>query len=91
MLTFGLINFSWIFFRANSLSDAFQIIGTIFTNPGRLYIGDGADITAPVYALLAVFLMLIVEVTKEFMSPKYVFLLFLGGNFTPNLSFYPGQ
>jgi len=30
LFTFSLINFSWIFFRANSISDAFYIIGNIF-------------------------------------------------------------
>lgn len=30
LLTFLLVNFSWIFFRANSLSDAFHVIANIF-------------------------------------------------------------
>lgn len=39
--TFVLINFAWIFFRANSISDAFYIVKTITTNMGELYIGRG--------------------------------------------------
>lgn len=41
LVTFVLINFAWIFFRANSIGDAFYIIKTIATNLGDLYIGRG--------------------------------------------------
>ena len=32
MTTFSLVSFSWIFFRAGSLSDAFVLIGKLFTS-----------------------------------------------------------
>ena len=66
--TFLLINFAWIFFRANSIGDALYIVKTIITNPGKLYIGSGADITAPVYALLAISILLLVEIKKEYFN-----------------------
>ena len=68
IITFALINFSWIFFRANNITDALYIVQTIFTNPGNLYIGSGFDITAPIYALLAIFILLIVEIKNEFFN-----------------------
>lgn len=34
LITFMLVCFAWIFFRANNIEDAFTIIGGIFTNPG---------------------------------------------------------
>ncbi len=66
--TFALINFAWIFFRANSLQNATHIIKTIFTNPGRLYIGAGDDIAASLYSALAIAILVIVETKKEFFN-----------------------
>jgi D-alanyl-lipoteichoic acid acyltransferase DltB (MBOAT superfamily) len=37
IITFHQICFSWIFFRANSISDAIHIIRSIFTNPGPIF------------------------------------------------------
>lgn len=70
-LTFVLINFAWIFFRANSISDAFHIIETIATLPGKLYIGEGADKTAPIYALLAIFILVLVELKREYFDELF--------------------
>ena len=33
-INFVLVLLAWVFFRANSASDAFKILGKIFTNPG---------------------------------------------------------
>jgi len=71
ILTFVLINFAWIFFRASSIQDAFYIIKTIFTTPGTLYIGAGADITAPIYALLAISLLFLKEVKREYFNTLF--------------------
>ncbi|WP_106794563.1 MBOAT family protein [Aquimarina sp. Aq78] len=68
LLTFILINFAWIFFRANSIDNAFYIIKTIFTTPGRLYIGSGDDIAALLYAILAIGILLFVETKKEYFN-----------------------
>jgi D-alanyl-lipoteichoic acid acyltransferase DltB (MBOAT superfamily) len=39
-VTFHLVTFAWIFFRANNLSDAWLIVSRILTDPiGRLYLG----------------------------------------------------
>ncbi|MCF8370535.1 MAG: MBOAT family protein [Bacteroidales bacterium] len=71
LITFILINFSRIFFRGNSLSDSLYIIKTIFTNPGKLYIGFGDDVIAPVYAVIAIILLLIVEAKKEYFNSLF--------------------
>ncbi|EZH75319.1 acyltransferase [Aquimarina atlantica] len=71
LLTFVLINFSWIFFRANSIDNAFYIIKTIFTAPGRLYIGSGDDIAALLYAILAIGILLFVETKKEYFNTLF--------------------
>jgi len=40
--TFALIDFTWIFFRANGLSDAFAMIKNIFTYPNPWILFDGS-------------------------------------------------
>ena len=68
VFTFILINFAWIFFRANSITEALYIIKKIGTSPGQLYIGSGDDITASIYAVLAIAIVLSVEIKKEFFN-----------------------
>jgi alginate O-acetyltransferase complex protein AlgI len=63
---FLLTDFAWIFFRANSIDDAFLIIRKIFTFKGPLFIGTPAFM---VYAFLAIVLLLISEFFSEF-NPK---------------------
>lgn len=59
IVTFCFISFAWIFFRANSITDAFTIINKIITNQGPLYKGDGIP------ALLLPLLMIAILVFKE--------------------------
>ncbi len=70
-LTFILINFAWVFFRAKNLEGAFSIIEKIFTKPGSLYIGSGDDVTASFYTVLAISLLLIVEIKREFFNSLF--------------------
>lgn len=42
--TFCLAVFAWIFFRAGSIGDAFDVIGKIFTEGGRLFMDSGTMI-----------------------------------------------
>jgi alginate O-acetyltransferase complex protein AlgI len=67
-LTFVLICFSWIFFRANNLDDAFFILKSIISNPGKLYIPNDADIVAPIYAAIAISILLTTEIKKEYFN-----------------------
>lgn len=70
LITFVFINFSWIFFRANSISDAVYIINSIFTNPGKLYIGSGFDVITPFYSVIAISILLLMELKKEYFDNK---------------------
>jgi alginate O-acetyltransferase complex protein AlgI len=69
--TFVLVNIAWVFFRADTLPEAFHILRTMALHPGRLYIGTGDDVTAPAYAALAVALLLFVEVRREFFAGRF--------------------
>ena len=42
------------------------IIHRVFTTPGDLFLGSGKDITAPLYAMLAIVLLLFIEFKKEY-------------------------
>ncbi len=71
--TFVLVNFAWIFFRAASVGDAVIIIKKFVLNPGRLYIGSGADVTALAYSLIAVFALVMVEIKREYFNSLFSF------------------
>lgn len=68
IITFVLINFTWIFFRSNSIGDAIYALRQIVTNPGKLYIGDGSDIVTPIFAIIGIIILLICEVKKEYFN-----------------------
>jgi alginate O-acetyltransferase complex protein AlgI len=62
-ITYHLVWFSWIYFRAQSLGQANQIMAKIFSQPwGKLFI-PAAD--QMVYALMALMILLSVEVYQE--------------------------
>lgn len=61
--TFLLVMLGWVFFRANSLSDAFLIYKKMFTNHGPLYNGDGKP--AIILPLLLIVFLMCYELSKE--------------------------
>ena len=71
LLTFCLICFTWLFFRANSLSDAFTMISKIFTSLGKIYIPSGNDSLSPLYALFAIAIIMLEEFKSEYLSEKF--------------------
>ncbi len=62
LTTFVLINFTWIFFRANNLSHSFSIIKRMFTESGGLFIGDNAGF---IYSLMAISILLAKDLVDE--------------------------
>ena len=61
--TFLLICFAWIFFRANSTYDAFEIIHRIIYSNGPLFIGNIRDL---IYGFTFLILIVIVEMIEEY-------------------------
>jgi len=51
LLTFLLSSFAWIFFRANTVGDAFHIVSQIFTNQSNPFLGERKTL---IYALSSV-------------------------------------
>jgi alginate O-acetyltransferase complex protein AlgI len=61
--TFLLICFSWIFFRANSIGDAFTVIKKIFTFKGPVFAPEPFMI---IYPIIGIFILLVVEITDSY-------------------------
>jgi len=70
LTTFGLSCFAWIFFRANNVRDAFEIIKKIFTFKGPIFIENPSMI---IYAFSGVLLIFIVELKQEYYRGNFSF------------------
>ncbi len=70
IFTFFLSCFAWIFFRANSTHDAFQIIGNIMKFKGPLYIGTPSVL---IFSIMAIIFLIISEIKKEYFDSKLAF------------------
>lgn len=69
LTTFVLVCFTWIFFRANTITDAFKIITKIFQFKGRLFMQE--DIF---YALTGMGILFITEFMGEYYPEKKLLL-----------------
>ena len=67
-ITISLVTFAWIFFRANSVTDAFTLIGNLKSFGAKPFIGDGISNFA--HSLLAILLLFIVEYKMEYFPGK---------------------
>ena len=67
-ITFALITFSRIFFRATTFDDAILVIKKILTFKGSIF-NEGAWLT--IYSFLAILFLLIVECKKEFYTGSF--------------------
>ena len=70
LVTFLLISFSRIFFRANSLSDAMLIIKKIFTDSGKIFIENPSIM---IFSFAGIIILLLVEMKQEFFATKFSF------------------
>lgn len=69
ILTYIVVMFGLIFFRANTVSDAFLAFRQIFTAPGHLFI----DLNTMGFGLLAIFLLILKDFSDEY-HPNVRFL-----------------
>jgi len=59
---FVLVSFAWIFFRANDVSEAFTIVGKIFTDHGAPFV----DKSVFIYGFTALFILIFKDTKDEF-------------------------
>ncbi len=77
IITFSIVSFAWIFFRADSLSDAVTIINKIFISRGNIFV----DPDTLAYSSVFIVLIFLVDFIEEFyagrirlMNSKYRFV-----------------
>ena len=63
LITFILVTFTWIFFRASNVTDAFLIIKKIFLFSGTLYI---EEIQKMLYCITGIIFLIIIEIRCEY-------------------------
>lgn len=74
-LTFAFVTLAFVFFRANSLTEAFIIVQRIFTSRGPLFITSPPEL---IYSVFGIFLLIIIESRTEYQHN--VFSLFYHQN-----------
>jgi D-alanyl-lipoteichoic acid acyltransferase DltB (MBOAT superfamily) len=67
-ITFILVSFTWIFFRADDFQTAIRIVKSIFTLSGPLFI----DKPTLVYSLIGISLLVLIEIKREFGKSSYL-------------------
>ena len=71
LLTLVLVTFAWIFFRANTVADAFLLISRLKTFGGPLFMGDGISNFG--HCILAIVILFAVEYKMEYFPQKFNF------------------
>jgi len=67
---FILVLLAWVFFRANSTTDAFDILGKIFTNPG---IPFKENMTTYIYGIFGLLILMMKEISEEYFPNSNLF------------------
>lgn len=84
-ITFGLVTLAWVFFRSNTVSDAFDILHKIFLLHGELYIGTPSIF---MYCILGIATLVLADFRNEYL-PRSI-SLFDNDNFLIRLLSYSG-
>lgn len=71
IITFILVGFAWIFFRANTVADSFIVVQSIFTKGGSLFTNN---IDSIVLGIMGVITLLLFEFLHENNNGDFVFL-----------------
>jgi len=75
VITFCLLLFTWIFFRSNTIAEAFSIIGKIFSFQGKIFFGETSEVMNSLFhSVIAIFLLMSAEVIKEYFYDNSSFL-----------------
>ena len=67
LLTFSLVTFSWIFFRAQNLNEAFEIVGKLFTSHGPVFYKP----SELVFAMISLGSLIILDLKAEYFNHKF--------------------
>jgi len=70
-VTFILVLFAWIFFRAGSIDDAFNIIEKIFTLPGPAFYENPSNL---IFGLMGISVLLLVDLKQEYFGGRWLLI-----------------
>lgn len=70
IITFILACLAWIFFRANNLADAIEIIQSIFSMSGPVYIGNPSVM---IYSVFGILFLITTEIVREYYKGLHIF------------------
>ncbi len=68
LITVLLVSFAWIFFRANTFSDALTIIRKIIAFKGNLFVSSPAIL---LYSFFGIIFLLLAEFNNEYLNKRY--------------------
>ena len=71
LTTFILVSFAWIFFRADSLNDAFRIIEKIFISAGPVFFENISNL---IFAFTGIGLLIIIDLKREYFNDRWSIL-----------------
>ena len=67
-ITFILVTFAWVFFRADSLSVAIDVIGKIFTSYGHVFYEKPTDL---IFALFGILSLIAIDLKREYFNERF--------------------
>lgn len=73
VITFLLVNFAWVFFRMPNITDAWAMIGQMFTNAGKLNYSD-FGMKAILMSTIGLFILVFKDLRDEFFRNRLLFL-----------------
>ena len=73
LLTFSVVNFAAIFFRAASIEDAFYMISKLLTLSGPMWIPRDDNIATLAFALMGIGILLLSEAKQEYFDKRFSF------------------
>lgn len=71
LMTFILVSFAWIFFRAESMNEAFFIIKKIFTLPGPVFYENPSNV---IFGLVGIAVLIGIDIKHEYFSSRWLIL-----------------
>ena len=71
ILTFMLVSFAWIFFRADSFNEGIHIIRKIFTSSGHIFSTNPTDLA---FSLIGIILLILVDLKREYYTSNWSIL-----------------
>jgi alginate O-acetyltransferase complex protein AlgI len=71
LLTFVLVLFAWIIFRADSITETIQILKKIFTSSGSVFYEKPSNL---IFAVIGILSLIVVDLKREYFNNRFTIL-----------------